>query len=96
MTRGSIQEYTEAVRDRYFRACKRDKGRILDEFVNVTGYRRKSAIRLLHRRRQGVPRWRCGRPKKYGSYVVEACGLYQTSVRCEFQNPANRLKKRMK
>ncbi len=72
MTRGSIQEYTEAVRDRFFRACKRDKGKILDEFVNVTGYRRKSAIRLLHRRQQGVPRRRRGRPKKYGSYVVEA------------------------
>jgi len=72
MTRGSIQEYTEAVRECYLRACKRGKGKILDEFINVTGYRRKSAIRLLHRRRQGVTRRRRGRPKKYGSYIVEA------------------------
>ena len=48
MTQGSIQEYTEAVRERYLRADKKAKGKILDEFVNVTGYRRKSAIRLLH------------------------------------------------
>ncbi len=54
MTRGSIQEYTEAVRERYLRANKKEQGRILDEFVNVTGYHRKSAIRLLHRRRQGI------------------------------------------
>jgi len=75
MTRGSIQEYNEAVRERYLRADKKDKGKILDEFVNVTGYRRKSAIRLLHRRRQGVPRRRRGRPKKYGSYAIEALKL---------------------
>jgi len=52
MTRGSIQEYREAVRERYLRASKKEKRRILDEFVNVTGYHRKSAIRLFHRRRQ--------------------------------------------
>lgn len=72
MTRGSIQEYTEAVRERYLGADKKEKGKILDEFVNVTGYRRKSAIRLLYRRWKGVPLRRCGRPKKHGSYVVEA------------------------
>jgi len=38
MTRGSIQEYTEAVRERYLRASKKEKGRILDEFVSVTRY----------------------------------------------------------
>ena len=38
MTRGSIQEYREAMRERYLRAGKKDKGRILDEFVNVAGY----------------------------------------------------------
>ena len=55
MTRGSIQEYTGAVRERYLRVNKKGKGKILDEFVNVTGYHRKSAIRLLHRKRQVVP-----------------------------------------
>jgi len=72
MTRGSIQEYTEAVRERYLRANKKEQGRILDEFVNVTGYHRKSAIRLLHRRRCRNPSRRCGRPKKYGPRIVEA------------------------
>ena len=44
MTRGSIREYTQAVRERYLRASKKEKGKILDEFVSVTGYHRKSAI----------------------------------------------------
>jgi len=37
MTRTSIQEYTEAVRWRYLRASKTEKGKILDEFTKVTG-----------------------------------------------------------
>ncbi|MBM3136472.1 MAG: transposase family protein [Chloroflexi bacterium] len=72
MTRGSIQEYTEAVRERYLRASKKEKRRILDEFVNVTGYHRKSAIRLLHRRRCRNPLRRCGRPRQYGPHLIEA------------------------
>ena len=72
MTRGSIQEYREAMRERYLRAGKKDKGRILDEFVNVAGYHRKSVIRLLHRRNQGNPGRRRGRPRRYGCYIVEA------------------------
>lgn len=62
MTRGSIREYTEAVRGRFLRATKKEKGRILDELTQVTGYHRKAAIRLL---RRGSPPWpaRCrGRP----------------------------------
>ena len=72
MTRGSIHEYTEAVRERYLRASKKEKGRILDEFVNVTGYHRKSAIRLFHRKRRGVPCQRRGRARRYSSRTVEA------------------------
>lgn len=30
MTRGSIREYTEAVRGRYLRASKKEKGKVLD------------------------------------------------------------------
>jgi len=37
MTRASIREYTEAVRGRYLRASKMEKGRILDEFTKVIG-----------------------------------------------------------
>jgi len=43
MTRGSIREYTEVVRGRYHRASKKEKGRILDEFINVIGCHRKTA-----------------------------------------------------
>ncbi len=39
MTRGSILEYAEAIRGRYFLASKKEKGKILDEFTKVTGCR---------------------------------------------------------
>jgi len=49
MTRGSILEYLQADRGRYLRAIKAEKKKVLDEFVRVTGYHRKSAIRALNR-----------------------------------------------
>ncbi len=52
MTRGSIREYTEAVRGRYLRTSKKEKGKILDEFTKVIGCHRKAAIRLLRRGNQ--------------------------------------------
>ena len=70
MTRGSIWEYTEAVRGRYRRASKKEKGRILDEFTNVIGCHRKSAIRLLKAKRRSDLRRRRGRSKEYGVDVV--------------------------
>jgi hypothetical protein len=39
--------YLEAIRKRYRRASRSDKGKILDEFCSVCGYQRKYAIRLL-------------------------------------------------
>jgi len=72
MTRGSILEYKEAVRSRYRKAKKKEKGRILDEFVQITGYHRKAAIRLLQRdgrRGQGKRR---GRRRRYGDEVADA------------------------
>ena len=47
MTRGSMREYLDAVRGRYLKATRPEKGRILDEFTRVTGRHRKAAIRLL-------------------------------------------------
>jgi hypothetical protein len=38
MTRASIREYTEAVRWRYLSATKKGKGKILDGFIQITGY----------------------------------------------------------
>jgi hypothetical protein len=54
MTRGSIREYAAAVRPRYLSASKAEKTRILDEFCQVTGYHRKSAIGLLRHPPKGT------------------------------------------
>ena len=72
MTRGSILEYTKALRGRYLSASKKEKGRILDECTKVVGCYRKAAIRLLRRIDQvGVNRrWGC--PKQYGAPVADA------------------------
>ena len=72
MTRMSIKEYTEAIRWRYLRSAKVDKGKILDEFVEVTGYHRKAAIRLLHQISKPRVKKKQGRPRKYNSAVVDA------------------------
>ena len=72
MTRGSIREYTEAVKGRYLQASKKEKGRILDEFTQVTGYHRKAAVRLLHRCKPPRSVKRQGRPRRYGPEVAEA------------------------
>lgn len=71
MTRSSILEYSEAIRSRYFRASKTGKGKMLDEFTQVTGLHRKAAIRLLNRSSQPVVTKRRGRKRKYDSAVVE-------------------------
>ncbi len=72
MTRRSIMEYVQSLRSRYFGASKEEKGKMLDEFTQVTGLHRKAAIRLL--RRPGQPRTgkRRGRPCKYGPTVAGA------------------------
>jgi len=72
MTRGSIQEYTEAVKGRYLRASKKEKGRSLDEFTQVIGYHRKAVVRLLHRGKSPRSVKHRGRPRRYGPEVAEA------------------------
>ncbi len=72
MTRASIREYTEAVRGRYVRASKKEKGRILDEFTQVIGYHRKAAVRLLRRGNQPRGNKKRGRPRQYGAAVAQA------------------------
>ena len=55
MTRAGIVEYVEAVRVRYFGGTKKEKGKILDEFIILlrrTGCHRKAAIRLIRRDNQ--------------------------------------------
>ena len=41
------RELVKVVRDRYLESSLADKGRILDEFIALTGYHRKHAIRVL-------------------------------------------------
>ncbi len=72
MTRRSISEYAEALRPRYRKASKKEKNKMLDEFVEVTGFHRKAAIRLLNRVSQLRPGKRRGRQRKYGTEVTGA------------------------
>jgi hypothetical protein len=77
VTRTSIRDYARTQRTRYQKAQRAEKARILDEVAAVTGYHRKSAIRLLNRqatssrfRRRGP-----GRPRKYIPAVGEAAAV---------------------
>jgi len=70
MTRGSILEYMREVQGRYIRAAKTVKGKILDEFVRVTGYHRKSAIRALTRQGDTKQTGKRGYPGKYQSIIA--------------------------
>jgi len=72
MTRGSIREYTEAVRGRYLRPSKKEKGKSLDEFTKITGCHRKAAIRLLRRGNQPRANRNRGRPRQYSPAVAGA------------------------
>ena len=45
------REYLERMRERYHRAPRPTRGRLLDEVCEMTGYHRKAAIRLLRRGR---------------------------------------------
>ena len=49
MTRASLREYAAVQRERYLRAPRAEKHRLLNEVVAVTGLHRKAAIRLLRR-----------------------------------------------
>ncbi len=72
MTRKSVREYLEAIRSRYEKATKEEKGRILDEFTKTTGIHRKSLIRLLNHSTPRGSTKRRGRPREYGVQMVEA------------------------
>jgi hypothetical protein len=72
MTNKGKRELLKAVRPRYLKAGKTQKGRILDEFSAATGYHRKYAIHLLV---HGPPRRskrKLGRRLTYGPDVIAA------------------------
>ena len=78
-TRG---ELLAAIGDRYRASCQAERTKILDEFVAVTGYHRKHAIRLLRPKPEplGVPPRRIHR--HYGDEIREALiALWEASDR---------------
>ncbi len=82
MSPHSIREYAARLRPHYVLAPRREKGRILDEVCCVTGYHRKSAIRLLQPPAQpsGPQKRPRGRPVQYGPPVAQALQrLWETS-----------------
>lgn len=72
MTRYSIREYAQAIRDRYRKAKKEEKTKILDEFTKTTGLHRKAVIRLLNRDNKPLVLRRRGRPQKYSHEIIAA------------------------
>jgi hypothetical protein len=67
----ATREYLARMRERYEKADKAERSRLLDEVCEVTGYHRKAAIRRLRRPAQRRVR-RPGRPRRYGPTVVRA------------------------
>ncbi len=54
------KELLRAIRERYAGKGRVEKSRIIDEFVAVTGYHRKHALRLLNRIRVSLSNARNG------------------------------------
>lgn len=72
MSAKSRRELMESLAERYRSGSRIAKRRILDEFVAVTGYHRKHAIRLLRLSCVESPLVVRPRPRRYGDAVAEA------------------------
>ena len=75
MTSMSKKELISAVKTRYLKAVKKEKGKILDEFCKSTGYARKYAIVILaagYDNNRIARVGRKGRKKKYGHETMAA------------------------
>jgi len=72
MSQRSKRELAETVYPRYLKADRDGKATILDEFVAVTGYHRKYAIRLLKHGPKPKGHKKIGRSKVYQGAVVQA------------------------
>jgi hypothetical protein len=69
------------MRDRYLRATRTEKGRMLTEAVTVTGYHRKAIIRAWqHRAVRRARGPRSGRPTRYVAAVVRALRAIWTAA----------------
>lgn len=73
MSETSIEEYTKKMRARYVRMTGRKaRGKLLDEFIEITGWERKHANKvLLGKRRRKGRRGKRGAPRKYGNGMVD-------------------------
>jgi len=87
VSRTSRLEYLQTIHERYQRASKEEKHRMLNEFCKVTRYHRKYALRLLNGPRPAArPRARRRRPTypeavtRALAFVWKAAG-YPWSVR---------------
>lgn len=81
MTRRSIIEYAEELKKRYFGASREEKGKMLDEFTQVTGMHRKAAIRLLNRPILPGAGKRRGRSARYRDLLPLLRGIWEASDR---------------
>jgi hypothetical protein len=67
----SRRELIQAIAERYRSASRADKEKILDEFVEVTGFHRKHAIRALRRKAPEVLS-KPARSRVYDEAVIQA------------------------
>jgi hypothetical protein len=65
-------ELVQVIGERYRTAAKTEKRRILDEFVEVTGFHRKHAIRILNMAAVSPARGTSTRPRLYGEAARQA------------------------
>jgi hypothetical protein len=71
MSQGSKRELVAAIRPRYLKANKAGKEQILNELIAITGYHRKSAIRVLKHVPKSKGLKKPGRQKIYRGEVVQ-------------------------
>lgn len=71
MSQHSKRELVQRLQPRYLQADRKEKTKILDEFVAVTGLHRKAAIRSLRQQNKPTREYR-GRRKTYTGSVVAA------------------------
>ena len=72
MRRSGVKEYTDTIKWRYTGASRTEKGALLDEYVKVSIYHRKSAIRLLAGSSRNGSSSKRGRPALYGVELKDA------------------------
>jgi len=80
MSKFGKREYLIEVKRKYWKAGKKKKTQLLDDFCSFTGMHRKSALRLINGKLQPKWRHRRKRPKYYDTEVIEALLILWRSV----------------